>query len=70
MRLVIQDTSDEVAHWAARYVMKRINDFKPSADKFFVLGLPTGERIQTHEHRSISFSLGCAEKSGSAKLVN
>lgn len=66
MRLVIQDTSDEVADWAARYVMKRINDFKPSADKFFVLGLPTGERTDS----SISFSLGGGEKSRCAKLVN
>ncbi|XP_059482999.1 glucosamine-6-phosphate isomerase isoform X2 [Neocloeon triangulifer] len=42
MRLVILDTSDEVSEWAAKYVMKRINDFKPKADRFFVLGLPTG----------------------------
>jgi len=42
MRLVILDTSDEVSEWAAKYVMKRINDFKPSQNNFFVLGLPTG----------------------------
>jgi glucosamine-6-phosphate deaminase len=45
MRLVILDTSDEVSLWAAKYVMKRINDFKPTADKFFVLGLPTGGHL-------------------------
>lgn len=42
MRLVICDTVDYVAEWSAKYVMKRINDFNPSEDKYFVLGLPTG----------------------------
>ncbi|CAB3360354.1 Hypothetical predicted protein [Cloeon dipterum] len=42
MRLVIQDNASEVSDWAARYVMRKINDFGPSADRFFVLGLPTG----------------------------
>lgn len=42
MRLIILDTNNEVGEWAAKYVMKRINDFKPNADKYFVLGLPTG----------------------------
>lgn len=42
MRLVILDKSADVAEWSARYVMKRINEFKPNANKYFVLGLPTG----------------------------
>ncbi|KAK9731826.1 Glucosamine-6-phosphate isomerases/6-phosphogluconolactonase [Popillia japonica] len=42
MRLVILETSAYVAEWSAKYVMKRINDFKPGPDKLFVLGLPTG----------------------------
>ncbi|XP_065332756.1 glucosamine-6-phosphate isomerase [Cloeon dipterum] len=42
MRLVIQDNASEVSDWAARYVMRKINDFGPSDDRFFVLGLPTG----------------------------
>lgn len=42
MRLVIKDTADDVCHWAALYIKKKINDFKPSSDKYFVLGLPTG----------------------------
>lgn len=45
MRLVILDTSDEVAEWAAKYVMRRINDFKPTEGKYFVLGLPTGKKV-------------------------
>ena len=42
MRLVILDNSDKVSEWAARYIMKRIHDFNPGPDKYFVLGLPTG----------------------------
>ncbi len=37
MRLVITNDYAEMAEWGARYIKKRINDFKP-----FVLGLPTG----------------------------
>nr|CAD7575325.1 unnamed protein product [Timema californicum] len=42
MRLVILEDSNKVAEWSAKYVLKRINDFKPGPDKYFVLGLPTG----------------------------
>jgi glucosamine-6-phosphate deaminase len=42
MRLVILPTVAEVGEWSAKYVMKRINDFKPGPNKHFVLGLPTG----------------------------
>lgn len=42
MRLMICDTVDYVAEWSAKYVIKRINDFKPNENKYFVLGLPTG----------------------------
>eukprot|EP00099_Drosophila_melanogaster_P005090 NP_001245894.1 oscillin, isoform C [Drosophila melanogaster] len=63
MRLVILETSDSVGKWAAKYVMKRINDFQPSADRYFVLGLPTGstplgmykELIEFHKQGKVSF---------------
>lgn len=42
MRLVICDTVDNVAEWSAKYVLKRIHDFQPNENKYFVLGLPTG----------------------------
>lgn len=42
MRLVILNHSADVGEWSAKYVMKRINDFKPGPGRFFVLGLPTG----------------------------
>lgn len=39
MRLVIDN---DIGTWAATYVVRRINTFAPSADRPFVLGLPTG----------------------------
>ena len=42
MKLIIRDTSEDVTEWAAKYVIKRINAFKPGPGKMFVLGLPTG----------------------------
>uniref|UniRef100_A0A1I8GUA9 Glucosamine-6-phosphate isomerase n=2 Tax=Macrostomum lignano TaxID=282301 RepID=A0A1I8GUA9_9PLAT len=42
MRLVICDTANDVAEWAAAYVKKRILDFAPGPDRYFTLGLPTG----------------------------
>ncbi|KAJ9574267.1 hypothetical protein L9F63_026087, partial [Diploptera punctata] len=63
MRLVILDTSDKVAEWSAKYVLKRIVDFKPGPDRYFVLGLPTGgtplgmykKLIEYHKAGKISF---------------
>jgi len=42
MRLIIQSDYDAVSAWAAQYIVNKINDAKPSSDKPFVLGLPTG----------------------------
>lgn len=42
MRLIIQRDYGLASKWAAAYVARRINDFKPTAKKPFVLGLPTG----------------------------
>lgn len=42
MRLIILEDEEGVGDWSAKYVVKRINEFKPSKDKLFVLGLPTG----------------------------
>ncbi len=42
MRVIIQPNYDQVSKWVAHYVAKKINDFKPTAKKPFVLGLPTG----------------------------
>lgn len=42
MKLIILDDYDEVSSWAAKYIRKRINQFKPGPDRYFILGLPTG----------------------------
>jgi len=42
MRIIIHDNKQTLAKWVAHYVAKKINDFKPSKDRPYVLGLPTG----------------------------
>ena len=40
MRFVL--TNQNLGQWAADYIVEKINRFAPTADKKFVLGLPTG----------------------------
>ncbi|MCQ2334509.1 MAG: glucosamine-6-phosphate deaminase [Paludibacteraceae bacterium] len=42
MRLIIEPSYELLSAWAANYVAKRINAAKPTAEKPFILGLPTG----------------------------
>jgi glucosamine-6-phosphate deaminase len=63
MRVIIQPSYDLVSKWAANYVAKRINEFKPTQSKPFVIGLPTGssplgmykELIKLCEAKKVSF---------------
>jgi len=63
MRLIIQKDYDAMSKWTAHYIVKRILDFKPTKNKPFVLGLPTGsspigtykEMIKLHKEGKISF---------------
>ena len=63
MRILIEKDVDEAGRWVADYVIKKINDFKPTTEKPFVLGLPTGsspiatyqELIRRHKAGHISF---------------
>ncbi len=63
MRLIIQPTYDMVSKWAANYVASRILEFKPNANKRYVLGLPTGssplgmykELIKLNKKGAVSF---------------
>ncbi len=63
MRIVIKPEAKEVGKWAAGYIIKKIKAVNPTADKPFVLGLPTGsspiptynELIRRHEAGEISF---------------
>ena len=42
MRVIIEPTYERMSQWAADYVAKRIIEAKPTAEKPFVLGCPTG----------------------------
>lgn len=63
MKLIIRDKSEDVAEWAAKYVIKRINEFRPDASRYFVLGLPTGgtplgmykNLVRAHKAGKVSF---------------
>lgn len=63
MRVIIEPGTEQLAKWAANHVAERINAARPSADKPFVLGLPTGstplgmyrELIRLHEAGKVSF---------------
>lgn len=63
MRVIIKDTSAEVAQWAARHIVDEIKAKAAKTDAPFVLGLPTGstplqtykELIRLHEAGEVSF---------------
>ncbi|KAJ2328030.1 Glucosamine-6-phosphate isomerase (Glucosamine-6-phosphate deaminase) (GNPDA) (GlcN6P deaminase) [Coemansia sp. RSA 2702] len=42
MRLIIREDPKAVAYYTANYVRQRINEFRPTRERPFVLGLPTG----------------------------
>ncbi|AWX14402.1 glucosamine-6-phosphate deaminase [Mergibacter septicus] len=63
MRLIPLDNAKQVAKWAAQYIVDKINQFQPTAENPFVLGLPTGgtpldtyrELIQHYQNGNVSF---------------
>ncbi len=63
MRVIIQPDYERVSKWTASYVARKILDFGPTADKPFVLGLPTGsspigtynELVRLNEAGTLSF---------------
>ena len=42
MRLIIENNYTEMSKWTANYIARKIQLAKPSAEKPFILGLPTG----------------------------
>jgi glucosamine-6-phosphate deaminase len=42
MRLIIRDQADAASSYVANYIIDRIRHFRPTEQKPFVLGLPTG----------------------------
>lgn len=63
MRFIIESDRECVGRWVANYVMNRIVEFDPSAERPFVLGLPTGgtplptykELVRLHKEGKFSF---------------
>lgn len=63
MRLIIQPNYDNLSQWAANYVVAKINKANPTAEKPFVLGLPTGSSpmgmykalIKHYQEKRVSF---------------
>lgn len=61
MRLLV--SKPDVGKFAASYIVKKINEFKPTVKKPFVLGLPTGstplgmykELIRLYQNKCVSF---------------
>ena len=64
MRIIIKEDYEGASAWAAAYVARSINDFKPTPKKPFVLGLPTGssplgmykELIRLNKAGKVSFA--------------
>lgn len=51
MRLIIQKNHENISRFAAEHIARRINEFAPTADRPFVLGLPTGSTpLGTYTH--------------------
>jgi len=63
MRLIIQNSYEQISQWAAAFIVKRIREFDPTPKKPFVLGLPTGstpygtykELIRLYKAGQVSF---------------
>lgn len=63
MRLIIESNYELMSRWAATYIVRKINEFAPTAQKPFVLGLPTGstplgtykELIRLNKEGKVSF---------------
>ena len=54
MRLVILEDYEQVSEWAAKYVRNKILKFNPGPDKYFVLGLPTGNKIHLSNNLQVA----------------
>ena len=63
MRVIIEPNYEALSKWAANYVVNKINAAKPTAEKPFVLGLPTGsspigmyrELVKANKEGRVSF---------------
>lgn len=59
MRVVIADDAEGVSTYASDYIVKAINDYRPTAERPFVLGLPTGSTpLRTYQKLIQAFREG------------
>jgi len=64
MRLIIHENYEALSKWAAYLIAKKIRDFRPTPDRPFVLGLPTGSSpigtyqnlVELHKTDKVSFA--------------
>jgi glucosamine-6-phosphate deaminase len=63
MRVIIEPDLSGISEWVANYIATKIKDFSPTAERPFVLGLPTGSTplgtynklIELHNEGFVSF---------------
>lgn len=63
MRLIIESDLSSISAWVANYIVTKINQFKPTAERPFVIGLPTGSTpmgtyaklIERYKEGAVSF---------------
>ncbi|KAI8978947.1 glucosamine-6-phosphate isomerase [Pilobolus umbonatus] len=55
MRLIIRQDYEEASAYSAYYVKERVNQFQPTQDRPFVLGLPTGSSPIGVYHKLVDF---------------
>ncbi|PVU84789.1 hypothetical protein BB559_006314 [Furculomyces boomerangus] len=56
MRLIIRQDPESVAYYTANYIKQRILEFNPTAERPFVLGLPTGSSPITVYRHLVEFN--------------
>ena len=63
MKLEFLNDDDKACEWASQYIKQKINEFNPSAEKLFVIALPTGRTplgvykklVEFHNGKELSF---------------
>jgi len=63
LRLIIQPDISGISNWVSNYIIFKINEFSPTAERPFILGLPTGSTplgtykklIALHKQGLVSF---------------
>ena len=64
MKIIIRKDYNQLSQWTADYIVERINNFAPTKERPFVLGLPTGSSplgtykalIKHNKERNVNFA--------------